>query len=70
MLVARFDNFFRVESKNAESKHFPFDWGNSLIGNFALIKDMNPKLQVRSKNPGASHKIQGGGLDGQGVFIG
>ena len=62
MLVARFDNFFRVESKNAESKHFPFDWGNSLIGNFALIKDMNPKLQVRSKNPGASPKIQGGGL--------
>ena len=25
---------------------------------------MNPKLQVRSKNPGASPKIQGGGLVG------
>ena len=25
---------------------------------------MNPKLQVRSKNPGASPKIQGGGLMG------
>ena len=36
--------------------------GNSLIGNFALIKDMNPKMQVRSKNPGANPKIQGGGL--------
>ena len=64
ILVAIFNNFFRVESKNAESKHFPFDWGNSLIGNFALIKDMNPKMQVRSKNPGANPKIQGGGLLG------
>ena len=63
-LVARFNSIFRVESKNAESKHFPFDWGNSLIGNFALIKDMNPKLQVQSKNPGASPKIQGDGLSG------
>ena len=36
--------------------------GNSLIGDFALIKDMNPKMQVRSKNAGANHQIQGGGL--------
>ena len=33
--------------------------GNSLIGNFALIKDINPKLQVWYKIPGASPKIQG-----------
>ena len=68
ILVARFNSIFRVESKNAESKHFPFDWGNSLIGNFALINDMNPKLQVWSQNPGPSPKIQGTPLVGYKVL--
>ena len=62
ILVARFNSIFRVESTNAESKPTPSDSSNSLIGNIALIKDMNPKMQVRSKNAGANHQIQGGGL--------
>ena len=33
----------------------PFDWGNSLIGNIALIKDMIPQMQVNSTNAGPFH---------------
>ena len=33
----------------------PFDWGNSLIGNIALIKDMIPQMQVNSTNAGTFH---------------
>ena len=53
ILVARFNNFFRVESKKWRIKTLPLlIWGNSLIGNIALIKDMNPKMQVNSENSG------------------
>ena len=30
----------------------PFDWGNSLIGNIALIKDMIPQMQDHSTPTG------------------
>ena len=33
----------------------PFDWGNSLIGNIALIKDMIPQMQVNSMNAWPNH---------------
>ena len=33
----------------------PFDWGNSLIGDIALIKDMIPQMQVYSMNAGPFH---------------
>ena len=55
ILVARFNNFFRVESKNAESKNLPLlIGGNSLIGDFALIKDM----QYASTNAGGYPQMQ------------